>query len=60
MVMAESIILENIETGKLDKQCRCFKSKVLDGHKADGTDQTFEKRLIMNKPSYLHIKAHHI
>jgi hypothetical protein len=33
MVMAESTVLEDIGTGKVDRQCRYFKAK--------GTDQTF-------------------
>lgn len=45
MVMAESTILEDIETGKVDRQCRYFKAKVLDDHKADGTDQSFKKAI---------------
>lgn len=45
MVMAESTILEDIETGKIDRQCGYFKAKVLDDHKADGTDETFEESI---------------
>ena len=45
MIMAESTILEDIETGKVDRQCRYFKAKVLDDHKADGTDDTFQKSI---------------
>lgn len=41
MIMAESTILEDINTEKVDRQCRYFKAKVLYDHKADGTDQTF-------------------
>lgn len=41
MVMAESTVLEDIDTGKVERQCRYFKAKVLDDHKAEGTDQTF-------------------
>jgi len=41
-VMAESTILEDIDTRKVDRQCRYFKAKVLEDHKADGTDKTFE------------------
>ena len=40
--MAESTILEDIDTGKIDRQCRHFKAKVLDDHKADGTDNTLQ------------------
>jgi hypothetical protein len=40
MIMAESTILEDLETGKVDRQCRYFKAKVLQDHKADGTDQS--------------------
>jgi len=45
MVMAESTVLEDIETGKVDRQCRCFKTKVLDDHKVGQTDTTFEKSI---------------
>jgi len=45
MVMAESTVLEDMETGKVERQCRYFKAKVLEGHKADGTDTTFEKAI---------------
>ncbi|MFT4684636.1 MAG: hypothetical protein ACI863_001244 [Flavobacteriales bacterium] len=45
MIMAESTILEDIETGKVERQCRYFKAKVLEDHKADGTNQTFEKAI---------------
>ncbi|VAV84564.1 hypothetical protein MNBD_BACTEROID02-1324, partial [hydrothermal vent metagenome] len=45
MIMAESTVLEDIETGKIERQCRYFKAKVLEDHKADGTDQTFEKAI---------------
>lgn len=45
MVMAESIILEDIETGKVDRQCRYFKAKVLDDHKAKSTDNTFKNAI---------------
>ncbi len=45
MVMAESTVLEDIETGKVERQCRYFKAKVLENHNADGTDQTFEQAI---------------
>lgn len=45
MVMAESTILEDIETGKVEKQCRYFKAKVLDDHKAEGMDDTFKNSI---------------
>jgi len=38
-VMAESIPLEDIETGKKAKQCRYFKMKVLNSHNAHEIDQ---------------------
>jgi len=37
--------LEDIDTGKIERQCRYFKAKVLDDHKAEGTDQTFKDSL---------------
>ena len=43
MIMAESTVLEDIETGKIERQCRYFKAKVLEDHQADGTDKTFKK-----------------
>jgi len=42
MVMAESTIIEDIDTGKVERQCRYFKAKVLENHKADGTDVAFK------------------
>ena len=45
MIMAESTILEDVETGKVERQCRYFKAKVLEDHKADGTDKTFENAI---------------
>ena len=34
MIMAESTVLEDLETGKVERQCRYFKAKVLDGHES--------------------------
>lgn len=45
MFMAESTILEDIETGEVDRQCRYFKAKVLNNHKADSTDDTFQNAI---------------
>lgn len=36
--MAESTILEDMETGKVERQARYFKAKVLTDHKVEGTD----------------------
>ena len=45
MIMAESTILEDIDTGKVDRQCRYFKAKVLEDHQAEGTDHAFENAI---------------
>jgi len=45
MVMAESTVLEDVGTGKIDRQCRYFKAKVLEDHKADGTDRMLKKAI---------------
>ena len=45
MIMAESTVLENLETGSVARQCGYFKAKVLEDHKADGTDDTFENAI---------------
>ncbi len=45
MVMAESTILEDIETRKINRQCRYFKARVLDDHKADNADQALKKAI---------------
>lgn len=45
MVMAESTVLEDIKTGKVDRHCRYFKAKVLDDHQADSTDETFRNAI---------------
>lgn len=44
-VMAESIFLENIETGKKSKQCRYFKMKVLDSHEAKSINNTVQENI---------------
>ena len=45
MVMAESTVLEDIETGKKERQCRYFKAKVLDNHLAEKTDETIKQAI---------------
>ena len=45
MIMAESTVLEDINTGKVERQCRYFKAKVLTNHKADETDQTLQSAI---------------
>lgn len=42
MVMAESTILEDLDTGKVERQSRYFKAKVLEDHQTEGTDETFK------------------
>ncbi len=45
MIMAESTPLENPQTGKIERQCRYFKAKVLDDHKAEGVNDTIATSL---------------
>jgi hypothetical protein len=45
MVLAESTVLENIETGKVERQCRYFKAKVLENHNADEIDKTLKQSI---------------
>lgn len=47
--MAESTILEDIDTGKVERQCHYFKAKVLEDYKADGTDIVFENAIDKEK-----------
>lgn len=47
-VMAESIPLENIETGETSKHCRYFKMKVLKTHKADEISETINDSIENN------------
>jgi transposase-like protein len=42
-IMAESTLLEAIETGEKSTQCRYFKAKVLDDHKAEQINQTIQQ-----------------
>ena len=42
MVMAESTVLEDIETGKVERQCRYFKAKVLEDHQSESVDGTIK------------------
>lgn len=44
-VIAESIFLEDIETGKQSKQCRYFKMKVLDSHKSGSIDNLVNENI---------------
>jgi transposase-like protein len=44
-VMAESVPLEDIETGKKSRSCRYFKMKALDTHKTDSIDQVIEENV---------------
>jgi hypothetical protein len=44
-VAAESVPLEDVETGKKVKQCRYFKMKVLDGHSSDEVNEFIEKNI---------------
>ncbi len=41
-MMAESTFLEDIETGKKEKQVRYFKAKVLDGHDGESITETIK------------------
>lgn len=45
MIMAESTVLEDIDTGKVERQARYFKAKVLEDHKAGETDETFKNAI---------------
>jgi len=45
MVMAESTILEDIHTGKVERLCRYFKAKVLSDHKSEGTNNTLKNAI---------------
>ena len=44
-VMAESTILEDLESGKISKHCRFFKMKVLDTHDSGSVDNQIEKSI---------------
>jgi hypothetical protein len=56
MIMPESTVLENIDTGKIDRQYRYFKAKVLEEHKADVQILHLRTLLMMNNPLFLQIK----
>lgn len=43
--MAESTVLEDLDTGKVDRQCRYFKAKVLEDHRSKGTDKTLKESI---------------
>ncbi|WP_029209602.1 IS1595 family transposase [Aquimarina agarilytica] len=44
-IMAESTVLEDINTGKAQRQCGFFKAKVLENHKAEGINQTIQESI---------------
>jgi hypothetical protein len=45
VVLAASIPLEDIETGKTSKSCRYFKAKVLEGPTAEGINEVLKKSI---------------
>jgi transposase-like protein len=45
LIMAESVPLEDIETGKESKSCRYFKAKVLDSHSSQEINQTVQQAI---------------
>jgi len=59
MIMAENTILEDLETGTIDRQCLYFKAKVLENHKADGTDDTIKNAIDGETSIVFLIKARH-
>jgi transposase-like protein len=44
-VMAESVYLEDVETGKISKHCRYFKMKVLEDHKSNSAEEAVKSSL---------------
>lgn len=44
-IIAESTPLEDIETGKIERQCRYFKAKVLEGHNAENINNEVKESL---------------
>ena len=56
-IMAESTVLEDIESGKESTQCRYFKAKVLTDHAAEQINQTIQES-IDEKALFLLIKVH--
>jgi len=59
-VMAESTILEDIDTGETSSQCRFFKLKVLDSHLSDSIDDMVkdnisEKSIVLSDKSTSYI-----
>ena len=44
-VMAESVPLENIETGEVSNQCRYFKMKVLESHKSEAVQSEIQESI---------------
>ncbi len=45
LIIAESAILEDIDTGKVKRQTRYFKGRVLADYKIEGTDQALRKAI---------------
>ncbi len=49
MIMAESTLLEDLDTGKVERQCRYFKAKVLEDHQAIGADEVLKNAIANEK-----------
>jgi hypothetical protein len=49
MILAESTVLENVETGKVDKHLGYFKAKILNDHRSENTDLTLKEAIDKDK-----------
>lgn len=56
--MAESTIPEDLDTGKVERQCRYFMAKVLGDHKAMAQIKHLRVPLPKNRPLSLQTRAH--
>jgi len=57
MMMAEITVLEDLVTGKVERQCPYFKAKVLENHNTDAKDKTFENSIDSEQTIVLQIKV---
>lgn len=60
VVMAESTVIEDIETRQTDRQCRYFKAKVLEDHQAEGTDKVLKEAIDLEKLLFSRLRVHFI
>jgi hypothetical protein len=58
MIMAESTLLQDVDTGRTDLQCRYFKGKAIENHMAKDADKILKEAIDGEKAIVFSNKSH--